>query len=64
MSIAVEIGLLSSKIATVTAGLDEVVQTLSRRAPGKGGCCSGWKPTDYKHRDSKRGLADIARKPT
>ena len=32
MSIAVEIGLLSGKAATVTAGLGETVQTLSRRA--------------------------------
>ena len=32
MSIAVETGLLSGKAATVTAGLDETVQTLSRRA--------------------------------
>ena len=32
MSIAVEVGLLSGKTATVTAGLDEPVHTLRRRA--------------------------------
>ena len=32
MSIAVEVGLLSGKTATVQAGRDETVQTLSRRA--------------------------------
>ena len=32
MSIAVEVGLLSGKTATLTVGLDETVQTLSRRA--------------------------------
>ena len=71
MSISVEVSLLSGKTATVEAGQDETVETLTQRAQialgvgrgrlldSSGVILDNWAETTSS-RDSERGLADVA----